>query len=230
MAGRPEFASFRRTRIRKKIGEAMPDNAEKRKSGVLDGVSNPRNAMRWLRRQTIEKDIMTPFRVLLVALSLAMSSAEAQPRAIELFLTSGYARYAQDNTYEGVGVVYGGTFSFPIDSRLAIEADLHTNRTTFRSPNFRASPEYWPDLRRRVNFYSASTVYRLGSERVYGFFGAGPAVYTDGEEQARIVVHIRGGAVFRVAQHIVLRAEFLASSFERGAAVKGAKLGLGYRF
>jgi hypothetical protein len=173
---------------------------------------------------------MLRFSVFLVAAFLVAGNAAAQPRGMELFLNSGYIQYAQDTTYEGAGMVLGGTFSFPLDAGFALEADLHTNRTTFRSPNIRASAEYWPDLHRRVNFYSASASYRLGSERVYGFLAAGPALYTDGEEQARIVLHLRVGAVFQLAEHIVMRVEALASSLERGAAVKGTKLGLGYRF
>lgn len=165
---------------------------------------------------------------------LIASLAQAQPQAVEAFAHAGVLRATGDEGSNGTGVSVGGAILFPILSRVAIDVDFWTARTTRGSSGF--------EFGTRQTTVAASLLYRHGNERAYGFVGGGLGGQFDREffrpgpglpetttTHSGAAVALRGGVVAAVTERVLIRAELIASVRYLLPNV-GARVGLGYRF
>ena len=160
----------------------------------------------------------------------------AQPNSVEVWGNVGPARVGGDEGSEGSGPIYGGGVAVPLSRRIAVEVDIARIRVDRFSPETHV-------------FISPAIVWRWGSDRVYGFAGAGPGlvatsgldyelVFPPGQAPESIArdatrysatVHGRGGFVYSPTGKILFRAE-LFSAFRYVLPTVGVKFGMGYRF
>ena len=154
---------------------------------------------------------------------IAVIPVQAQPRAVELFATGTYVRYADDAGDEGSGAAAGVTATLPIVRRFAIEAEAHTSRIEFGN-RYRGYSQFGPFYTTRVTMLAVTPVLRLGADRVYAFGGLGPAATIRGRYGTGSL-QLRGGLVLSPVRHFVLRGEYVY-----GTSAKGVKFGAGYRF
>jgi len=155
---------------------------------------------------------------------IAVIPVQAQPRAVELFATGTYVRYADDAGDEGSGAAAGVTATLPIVRRFAIEAEAHTSRIEFGN-RYRGYSQFGPFYTTRVTMLAVTPVLRLGADRVYAFGGLGPAVWIRRGWSGHRFWQLRGGLVLSPVRHFVLRGEYVY-----GTSAKGVKFGAGYRF
>ncbi len=147
---------------------------------------------------------------------------QGQPKAVELFGTVGYLNYKQDTAFEGGALATGGTAVLPINRYFAIEGSAQTSSIQFED-TLKVRPSYTS----RISLISIAPVLRLGSDRVYGFGGFGIAGAVTGR-YGGLLLQGRGGVVFGMTRHLVLRGEFAIGQLHNTAQC--ASLGFGYRF
>jgi hypothetical protein len=175
------------------------------------------------------------FRAVFAILVVAVA-ADAQPRSIDAWGNIGAGRVGGDEGWNGSGVMYGGGVSIPLTERIAIEADV----SRISVDRFGSSSH---------TFVSPAVVWRWGTDRVYGFAGAGmgvvanrgtafepiffpgqpPTYVRSTATEYNATLHGRGGVVFSPAERWLVRTE-LFSAWQYALPSFGVKVGVGYRF
>lgn len=109
-------------------------------------------------------------------LILLAASALAQPRAVEVFGQVGRSRFGGDEGSLGSATTFGAGAVLPLTSRWAVDVDLQTGS---RDNDNQPLDQYFSIRRTLLN---PAIVRRWGTERLYGFAGAGIGLQVDSRE------------------------------------------------
>jgi hypothetical protein len=153
-----------------------------------------------------------------VFLFLLAVAAGAQPRPVELFGHVGRARLTGDEGSIGGATSYGGGVIVPITGKWAFHADVTTGRRL---------PYFAPIAVRQTQFAPAVT-RRWGTNRIYGFVGAGPGVQWESREKTAVMLHGTGGVVISPVSQLLIRGDMFVS-FRYLLPLYGIRVGVGWR-